>query len=117
LIAGIVGSNPAEGIAVRLVFIVSFGNLKKRVGLGPIWAVAPQKKMYVYLPLVENVSNFEHVSIHASLICRAMNHALTSTLLRIMNEYYMSAQSNTIHFPVFLQGLYRNARDNKTEIM
>jgi hypothetical protein len=46
-----------------------------------------------------------------------MNHALTSILVCITNEYYMSAQSNTINFPVFLQVIYRNTCNNTTEIM
>lgn len=71
----------------------------------------------MYDVFVEKVSNFEHVHEHDSMICRVMNHALTSTRVCIMKEYCLSAYSSVIHFPVFLEVIYRNTYDNKRDII
>ena len=136
LTAGTTGSKPAKGMAVRLLCLLcDFGTSKLREwlfvscvccvilgpqkwrDLAPIWAVAPQEKRNLYDVFVEKVSRSEHVYEHDPLIWRVMKHTLTSTRGCIMKEYYLSAYSSIIHFPLFLEVIHRNTCDNKRDII
>jgi hypothetical protein len=117
LTAATTGSKPDEGMAVRLLCLLCDFGTSKTTRPSPDLGCSTTEKKNMYDVFVEKVSNFEHVYEHDSLICRVMNHALTSTRVCIMKEYYLSAYSSIIHFPVFLEVINRNTCDNKGDII